>query len=344
MRQALCAMRGVERMYETYYGLKENPFNVTPDPKFIFLGENHQEALAHLLYGVRERKGFVVVTGEVGSGKTTLIHYLLNKFNGNDNTKAAYLFNTKLSANDFIQFILKDLGVEVNGGTKSDHLYTLYRYLLKAYQNNEKVILIVDEAQGLNVELLEEIRLLSNLETSKSKLLQIILVGQPELKKTLSQYELRQLRQRINMQYHLNPLSKKETQEYIEKRLKTAGAKKQLFTEKALKEIYQISGGIPRLINILCDNALLNGYALDQKVVDEKSVREAVKDLSLKPGFHNLWNWAVIPLCVVGVGLIILLLQRNGLLLPLYKEILQSFQNIGEAAIIGFQNVLNFFK
>jgi general secretion pathway protein A len=189
-------------MYESYYGLRENPFNATPDPKFIFLGENHQEALAHLLYGVRERKGFVVITGEVGSGKTTLIHYLLSRFNGN--TKTAYLFNPKINANDFIRYVLKDLGVEVNGGSKSDNLYSLYRYLLKAYQNNEKVILIVDEAQGLNVEVLEEIRLLSNFETSKSKLLQIILVGQPELKKTLPQLNLHQLKQRINMQYHLN--------------------------------------------------------------------------------------------------------------------------------------------
>jgi general secretion pathway protein A len=331
-------------MYESYYGLKENPFSVTPDPKYIYLGENHQEALAHLLYGARERKGFVVITGEVGSGKTTLVHYLINKFDGNGNTKTAYLFNTKLNTNDFIQYILKDLGIEVTGGTKSDHLYTLYRYLLKAYQNNEKVILIVDEAQGLNPEVLEEIRLLSNFETSKSKLLQIILVGQPELKKTLSQHGLRQLRQRIHMRYHLNALSKRETKEYIEKRLRIAGVKKQLFTEKALKEIYQRSGGIPRIINILCDNSLLNGYALDQKMVDNKSVREAAKDLNLGLGFRRLRTWIVISLCIVGIVLIFLLLQKSGLLVPLYKGMLQSLQNIGNTAINGLQNVLNFFK
>jgi len=329
-------------MYETYYGLKENPFSVTPDPKYIYLGENHQEAFAHLLYGVRERKGFVVITGEVGSGKTTLIHYLLSKLNGNDNAKTAYLFNTKLNGDDFIQYILKDLGVEVNGGTKSSNLYSLYRYLLKAYQNNEKVILIVDEAQGLNPEVLEEIRLLSNFETSKSKLLQIILVGQPELKKMLSQHELRQLKQRINMRYHLNPLSEKETKEYIEKRVRTAGAKKQLFTEKALKEIYRRSGGIPRLINVLCDNSLLTGYAFDQKMVEKKSVTEAAKDLNLN-SFPRLWTWIIISLCIVGVVLIFLLLQKSGLLVPLYKGILQSLKNIGDVATIGFQNVLNFF-
>jgi general secretion pathway protein A len=342
LRSALCGE--LRAMYETYYGLKENPFNVTPDPKFIYLGENHQEALAHLLYGVEERKGFIVITGEVGSGKTTLIHYLLNELIENDNTKTAYLFNTKLNTNDFIQYILKDLGVEVNGGTKSDYLYSLYQYLLKAYQNNEKVILIVDEAQGLNPKLLEEIRLLSNFETSKSKLLQIILVGQPELKKMLLHPGLRQLRQRINLRYHLNPLSEKETKGYIEKRLRVAGAKGRLFTEKAIEEIYRISGGIPRLINILCDNSLLNGYALDQKIVDDKSVGEAARDLNLKSGSSRLWTWTVVPLCIVGVALIIFLLWKSGLLLPLHKGILKNFQNIGNAAINGFQNVLYFFK
>jgi general secretion pathway protein A len=330
-------------MYESYYGLKENPFNVTPDPKYIYLGENHQEALAHLLYGARERKGFVVITGEVGSGKTTLIHYLLSKLNGNGKTKTAYLFNPKLNANDFIQYILKDLGVEVNGGTKSSNLYSLYQYLLKAYQNNKKVILIVDEAQGLDAELLEEIRLLSNFETSKSKLLQIILVGQPELKKTLSQLNLRQLKQRINMRYHLNALSKKETREYIEKRLKTAGARERLFTEKAIEEIFRRSKGIPRIINILCDNSLLNAYALDQKSVDNQPVKEAAKDLNLR-SYPRLWTLIIIFLCLVGVVLIFLLLQKNGLLGPLHKGILQGVKNIENAAINGVQNVLNFFK
>jgi general secretion pathway protein A len=169
-------------------------------------------------------------------------------------------------------------------------------------------------------------------------------VGQPELKKTLLQSELRQLRQRINMRYHLNPLSAKETKEYIKKRLRIAGAKDKLFTEKAIEEIYRRSGGIPRIINILCDNSLLNGYALDQKVVDNKSVKEAAKDLKLRPGFHSLWAWIVIFLCIAGVALIILLLRKSGLLLPFYKGILQSFQNIADAAVNGFQNVLNFSR
>jgi general secretion pathway protein A len=283
LRYALCALRvSGKNMYEQFYGLRENPFDVTPNPEYIYLGEHHREALAQLLYGVREKKGFIVITGEVGTGKTTLIRYLLDKLDGNGLTKTAFLFNPKLAVNDFIQYILKDLGVRVQGQTKGEYLHNLHRYLLNAYQRDERVILIVDEAQGLKPELLEEIRLLSNLETSRSKLLQIVLLGQPELDKTLSQPEFRQLRQRINLRYHLEPLSEKETKEYIGKRLRIAGAREPIFTEKAIKEIYLKSGGIPRLINILCDNALLNGYALDQKLIDKGSVREVAKDLNLK--------------------------------------------------------------
>jgi general secretion pathway protein A len=311
-------------MYESFYGLKENPFNVTPNPEYIYLGENHREALAQLLYGVRERKGFIVITGEVGTGKTTLIHYLLDKMNGNY-TKTALLFNPKLTVDDFIQYILKDLGVRVQGKTKGEYLHNLHRYLLHAYQRDERVILIVDEAQGLKPELLEEIRLLSNLETSRSKLLQIVLLGQPELDKTLSQPEFRQLRQRINLRYHLPPLSEKETKEYIGKRLRIAGSKDPIFTEKAMKEIYLKSGGIPRLINILCDNALLNGYALDKKRVDERSVREVAKDLSLKKKSHRIWMLVLISICIA-VGIIVFVyLQKSVHLLPIRRIFSEAF-------------------
>jgi general secretion pathway protein A len=278
-----------EVMYETFYGLKENPFNVTPDPRFMYLGENHREALAQLLYGVKERKGFIVFTGEIGTGKTTVIHYLLDSLDGNSEVRSALLFNPKLSVDDFIQYILKDLGVRIQGQSKGDYLHNLHRYLLNAYGKDKNVVLIVDEAQALNPELLEEIRLLSNLETSKAKLLQIVLVGQPELHDTLSKPQFRQIKQRINLRYRLRPLSEKETREYIEKRLRIAGAEEPIFSEKALKEIFRRSGGIPRLINILCDNSLLNGYALDQKPVDEKSVREAARDLNLRTKLRNVW-------------------------------------------------------
>ena len=299
-------------MYENFYGLKENPFNVTPNPEYIYLGENHKEALAQLLYGVREKKGFIVITGEVGTGKTTLIHYLLDKLNGNSHTKTAFLFNPKLTVNDFIQYILKDLGVRVQGETKGEYLHNLHRYLLNAYHKDERVVLIVDEAHGLNPELLEEIRLLSNLETARSKLLQIVLVGQTELDKTLSQPEFRQLRQRINLRYHLRPLSAKETNEYIKNRLRVSGAPKPIFTEMAVKEIYSKSRGIPRLINILCDNALLNGYALGQKMVDAKSVREVARDLGLRKDYRSILIWSLLCLSIAAGILFLVYILKSG--------------------------------
>jgi general secretion pathway protein A len=331
-------------MYESFYGLKENPFNVTPNPEYIYLGENHREALSQLLYGVREKKGFVVITGEVGTGKTTLIHYLLDKFEGNNHTKTAFLFNPKLAVEDFIQYILRDLGEEIEGKTKGDHLHQLHRYLLEAYRNEERIVLIVDEAQGLNPELLEEIRLLSNLETSKSKLIQIVLIGQPELDRTLSRPEFRQLRQRINLRYHLSPLPEKETKEYIEKRLRIAGAKESIFTEKAIKTIYLRSGGIPRLINILCDNALLNGYALDQKKVDEKSVKEVARDLHLKKKSLRVWMWSLLCLLIAGGVLLFVYLQKEGHLMPLYQEALQGLQYMKGILINEFQRIFDLFR
>ena len=235
-----------------------------------------------------------------------------------------------MTVNDFIQYILKDLGVRVQGQTKGEYLHNLHQYLLNAYQKDERVILIVDEAQGLEPELLEEIRLLSNLETSKSKLLQIVLLGQPELNKTLSQPGFRQLRQRINLRYHLLPLSEKETKEYIEKRLRVAGARRSIFSEKAVKEVYYKSGGIPRLINILCDNALLNGYALDQTVIDERSVRYVAKDLNLEEKSRRIWIWLLFPIVIAGGILLIVYLQKSINLVSFYKEILRVFQYIKE--------------
>ncbi|HMK52741.1 MAG TPA: AAA family ATPase [Thermodesulfobacteriota bacterium] len=338
------APRGYLKMYEQFYGLKENPFNVTPNPEYIYLGEHHKEALAQLLYGVREKKGFIVITGEVGAGKTTLIHYLLDKLDGNSHNKTAFLFNPKLTVDDFIQYILKDLGVRVQGQTKGEHLHNLHRYLLNAYRKDERVVLIVDEAHGLNPELLEEIRLLSNLETSKSKLLQIVLVGQTELDKTLSQPEFRQLRQRINLRYHLPSLSERETKEYIDKRLRIAGAQNPLFTERAVKEIYMKSGGIPRLINILCDNALLNGYALDQKIVDAWSVKETAKDLKLGRKYRRIWIRVLF--CIVSAASILFLshFNKGGYLLTIYKGVLRAFQYLGGIVMDEFHYLFNWVR
>ena len=270
-------------MYEEFYGLKENPFNITPDPQYLFLGERQREALARMIYGIQERKGFILITGEVGAGKTILIRHLLANLSAQRNgiIRTALIFNPKLAIKNFLEYILRDLGVPVRGKSKGDLLWALNGFLLQAYQKDERVALIIDEAQGLKPVLLEEIRLLSNLETAKSKLLQIILVGQPELNKTLNRYDFRQLKQRIHMRFHLPPLTEAETKAYIEKRVSIAGRQEPLFTFEAIQEIYQHSRGIPRSINILCDNALLNGFTADQKVIDQKCVNDAAEDLKL---------------------------------------------------------------
>ena len=328
-------------MYESFYGLKENPFNVTPDSQFVYLGEHHREALAQLLYGIQEKKGFIVLTGEVGTGKTTLIHYLLDRLNHGDmQTQTAFLFNPKLSVDDFIAYILKDLDISVDGGTKGDHLHLLHENLIQAYKNEQRSILIIDEAQGLNPELLEEIRLLSNLETAKSKLIQIILVGQPELDQTLLQKGFRQLRQRVNMRYHLPPLSETETREYVEKRMRIAGATKGIFTKRAFRDIYRWSRGIPRLINILCDNALLIGYAQEQRVVDRPIIREAAKDL------HLVSKWLqpqyALPITAMGLlGIAVLIGHIRGWSFSdLVKEGTLFFHAVADFV----SNLLQFFK
>jgi general secretion pathway protein A len=291
---------------------------------------------------VRQKKGFIAITGEVGTGKTTLIHYLLGQLNGSDHTKTAFLFNPKLTVTDFFEYILKDLGVNVKGGTKGNYLQTLHQTLLSAYQSGEKVLLIVDEAQGLSPALLEEIRLLSNFETSKSKLLQIVLVGQPELDKTLNQHGFRQIRQRINMRYHLNPLSQNETKKYIEKRLQIAGAKGPLFTQRAIRKIYRISRGIPRLINILCDNSLLNGYASDRMIIDKKIVKEAAGDLKLRGKFRNFWLWILVGILIIGCIASYILLRDNAQFRSLFSDIMIRFQSLKNFIRNGIAGILTY--
>ena len=265
-------------MYKEFYGLKEKPFQITPDPRFLYLSENHREALAHLTYAVRERKGFTVITGEVGTGKTTLIQTLLGRLDGN--TKTAYLFNPRLNPGDFLHYICEDLGLKDHKKSKGEYLAQLHDFLIGCYSRNENVVLIIDEAQGLDPRLLEEVRLLTNLETPKSKLLQVILMGQPELDSILNTPQCRQLKQRINLRYQIQSLKKEETRKYIEQRLRTAGAiYPRYFSPKAIKQIYKYSKGIPRLINIICDNALLIGYATGQRVIGPSVISEVVRDL-----------------------------------------------------------------
>jgi len=265
-------------MYEKFYGFREKPFEITPDPKYLYLSESHKEALAHLTYAVRERKGFTVVTGEVGTGKTILVQTLLSKLDGN--TKTAYLFNPIMGSTDFLHYICQDLGLKSQKKSKGEYLSQLHNFLVACYSRNENVVLIVDEAHKLDPTLLEEVRLLTNLETSKSKLLQVILMGQPELDGILEDSQFRQLKQRVSLRYHLQPLNKEDMEKYIKKRLRIAGTLDlNMFTQKALNKIYTYSKGIPRVINIICDNALLMGYATDQKVIGSKIIHEVIKNL-----------------------------------------------------------------
>jgi len=296
-------------MYKKFYSLREKPFEITPDPRFLFLSENHKEALAHLTYAVKEKKGFTVITGEVGTGKTTLIQTLLSRLDGN--TKTAYIFNPKLGSNDFLQYICEDLGLKGQKRSKGQYIALLHHFLMACYARNENVVLIIDEAHTLNPTLLEEVRLLTNLETPKSKLLQVILMGQPELDDILDRSEFRQLKQRVSLRYYMQPLNKEETKEYIKKRLRIAGTSDtSIFTSKALHRIYKYSKGIPRLINIVCDNALLTGYATDQKVIGKSIVREVINHLdgaSLQKKGRRFVLLKVIPIVLLTLVAFIIL-------------------------------------
>jgi general secretion pathway protein A len=269
-------------MYRRFFGFKEKPFEINHDPDFFFLSEGHREALAHLIYATQERKGFTVITGEVGTGKTTLARTYLNQLNGK--AKTAYIFNPNLTSIDFLRYICEDLGLKEERHSKGQYIALLHNFLLDHYSRNEQVILIVDEAQNLSPALLEEVRLLTNLETAKNKLLQVILIGQPELNKVLDNHQFRQLKQRVSLRYHLRPLDKEETGKYIENRLVKAGAfDPHMFTPKAFEKIYAYSKGIPRLVNITCDNALLTGFATGQKVIGDRIIKEVINKLEGRP-------------------------------------------------------------
>jgi general secretion pathway protein A len=298
-------------MYEKFYGFKEKPFEISPDPKFLYLSENHKEALAHLTYAVRERKGFTVVTGEVGTGKTILVQTLLSKLDGT--TKTAYLFNPMMGSTDFLHYICQDLGLRSQKRSKGQYLAQLHKFLLSCYSRNETVVLIVDEAQKLDPKLLEEVRLLTNLETSKSKLLQVILIGQPELNEVLEDPQFRQLKQRVSLRYHIQPLNQVDTKKYIKRRIRIAGAfDHNIFTSKALDKIYKYSKGTPRLINIICDNALLTGFANDQKVIGSKVIHEVLKNLdgiNLRKKRRRFILFKVIPIGLLSVAAIIVFIS-----------------------------------
>jgi len=272
----------MESLYQNHFGLSQAPFNTTPDPSFLYRGTSHREGLAQLAYGVRARKGFVVLTGEVGTGKTTLVHTLLTELG--DGTRTALIFSTISSPLDLLRFVCEEFGLVEPGERREgmhDYLILLNGFLLERYRAGENCALIIDEAQNLPAEVLESIRLLSNFETSKDKLLQILLVGQPELAQRLNSPDLRQLKQRVTLRHHLRTLSLDESNEYVSTRLKLAGGDPSVFTPGALESVHRHASGIPRLINILCDNAMLTAFALAKKSIDDVIVREVAEDLSL---------------------------------------------------------------
>ena len=280
-------------MYESYFGLSERPFSIAPDPQYLYMSERHREAMAHLMYGVGEGGGFVQLTGEVGTGKTTLCKSLLSQIP--EDVNVALLLNPRLNGHELLQVICDELGIEYQSDATPKQLHDkLNAYLLASFSEGRSTVLIVDEAQLLERDVLEQIRLLTNLETTKAKLLQIILIGQPELADLLARNDLRQLSQRITARYHLRALEPGEVADYVAYRLGVAGCKQALFSKQALTRVYRHSGGIPRLINVICDHALLAAYAKDKYIVDAAMVNAAAKEVmgpEEKSDRPRGWHW-----------------------------------------------------
>jgi general secretion pathway protein A len=296
-------------MYTSFFGLQEKPFAITPDPRYLYLSERHAEALAHLLYGINEAGGFIQLTGEVGTGKTTVIRSLLEQLPGH--ADVALILNPRVTPAEFLLTICEELHVQVpesgRGSTKV-LMDLLGRHLLDTHARGRRVVLIVDEAQNLSTQTLEQVRLLTNLETATTKLLQIILIGQPELRDLLDQPELRQLAQRITGRYHLNPLLAEETAGYVKHRMRVAGATAEVFTPAALREIHRLSGGIPRVINVICDRALLGAFTQEDHRAGAALVRQAASEVYGRPVPAPWLKWttaaavaAALALVVVGV-------------------------------------------
>jgi len=262
-------------MYESFYGFKEKPFNLTPDPDYLFMSRGHEETYTHLEYAISENKGFVVITGEIGSGKTTLINFLLRKLT--PNIDFAVISHTLIHPKQFIKLICQEFELPVTGMDKAEMLDLFYDYLLKQFAKKRRVALIIDESQNLPDKTLEEIRMLSNLESDKNHLLQILLIGQPELKNKLQEKNLEQFIQRVTVYWHLKALDKNEVYQYIRHRLWVAGSENvELFDEKAIEAVHHYSRGIPRMINIICDAALVHGYADELKTITEDVISDIV--------------------------------------------------------------------
>jgi len=333
-------------MYLNFYGLKEKPFNTTPDPKFLFLTAGHREALAQLVYGVQEAKGFMVLSADIGTGKTTLLQALLRQLDGS-NTAVAYVFNSTLGFDGILEYMLRDFGIEKAGDTRAARLFTLNNFLIERRRNNQNTVLIIDEAQNLEASTLEEVRLLSNFESPSGKLLQIILAGQPELNDKLALPELRQLRQRVALRCTIPSLNVEETREFIRTRLRIAGARDVgIFTDRAVKRIAEWSGGIPRLMNIACDHCLLVGYADEKKHVDRDIVERAIKyfeagerprgvfrrSSSTAPQATGSLEWALRGAAALFVGGALIAVVGSGALDPFLNPVTHMVQVAAQSA------------
>jgi general secretion pathway protein A len=290
-------------MYTSFFGLTEKPFAITPDPRYLYLSERHAEALAHLLYGINESGGFIQLTGEVGTGKTTVVRTLLSRVP--HHADVAVILNPRVTPVEFLLTICEELGVPIADADRDSvkqMVDALNRRLLNAHAEGRRIIVLVDEAQNLSIDVLEQVRLLTNLETPTQKLLQIILIGQPELRELLDRNDLRQLAQRITGRYHLKPLSREETKGYVRHRLRVAGATEDFFTPGALVELHRLSLGIPRVINVACDRALLGAYTQETKKITASLVRQAAGEVYGRRFFPTWLGWVVASLAVVALA------------------------------------------
>ncbi len=321
-------------MYQSFYHLNKEPFHTTPDPEFLFLSPSHKQALGSIIYGVKNRKGFVVITGEVGVGKTTILRSYLEGV-AKQKTKVVYIFNASVSFKNLLKTIYKELGLDAKTGDIVEILNDLYQILMEEYKQGNTVLLIVDEAQNMPVETLENLRMLSNLETSKDKLLQIVLVGQYEFEEILNLYELRQLKQRIVIRSTIVPFTEKESMDYIKHRLDKAAANgSPIFTKGALKRIVKEAKGVPRYLNILCDNALITGFGYKKRPVSAKIIDEVITDYKGEAKGPSLLQW-VIPSAALLLFIVLLLffLSNKSLILSRAEYIFSRSKGISASKV-----------